>query len=1341
MVTAIFQRYLGREPTQRPTLDMRQLTQTAEVEGFGYKKANLDQVNELCKQNFGPYMLEVPQYAGIPSTVVQLLLKRHGLDVSARWTQLLQTHYPPGNEELRARVFQSKNFSPAFMEDCEELRQEITDAFREMASGNLEQLFEVAGLAFVIDGVKERQERLMVRSSGKEDTVELANAGGNTSVANVIPSPEEILQAIAQVVSSYFGERSLKQRAGANDPSLFDPVALTPVLIQRMIGERNPTALPKCGVLFTEDCESRSPNAREVRVTSGITVVQAAYGHNEGVVNGLIPVDTYYINEQRTLFPIIRPKTHRMMPTERSGELRLTENDPIKASTTALSLSAIQTLKNFSQTLEQFYGRPMDVEFVIEEPNKIYIVQARPLVHHTDNVTASYLLKPRQLPASHFVKGSTIGAAGGGIRVASSKEVVMASTIGRALDDFQALQNPQEIQVILVGRFAPATSHWATVFRLAGKPVLYTDQLSTVQSWLENPDARLLISPQQGLIVYQRAGAALTVNELQAQGLCAAGWVTYPAAALLSVCPELSSHEPSPNDWTPQICPALRDSQKWAQFQQGVGQLPVQEVFEALPNAQGEKLNMLLAILLFTIQRISENRALDPEQKATLARLQSHAFAYAKSIQQNGHFGPNDPQFGCKLLPIHFLKALFYAQADSDELVDGQSLALTLREIREEEAIASALEKQGIVLKNPLSLSLLRLNQFVIQPEIAQRYRHMIVLLDQSGKDKRLEAFASWFSRLKKLDLLVAWLNLVFPNEPDITQHLKAFRSQQLLLSSLAEKKAALQALKVSAFGDKRSFATQWQVLNQQVLEPAKNNLFAKNYHDADVLGKLATLAFMKQLVDKFDLAIKELEGAPVGTGPGEYTIEEKLKLFQTMLIGYQTLAQQWVNTFDLPAQTKARLIRCLDILENVLLDRVASELDLQFSRNFNVASFGSLSGATLGTQPKTLEDVFSGIHQELLIFLNLLNQEVMGNVLPMPSLMEKVTRTVPLGSRAGVVLNATGMTVFYTKPIRQHGVQYRLHQLAGSEKLTLTMTYSARNELQRWDHIAHLLLFLQIHGKFDVRDISISESGLEATFHLDNNDQLKTVEELFSAIEQYSTRAPDAALMRRRAKPPDSAQFDNPKKQLPVCNDRGRILQAFAAIGSGSLFFNEELREKLQRAVLADDPVAISLFKNAWSHERARNFLTDMSIELAAQGRHLEFIGQMGVRLLDARKWYEGIKLVKAVMEKNSQALPDDCVWKLLIIMASGSAEYFKEIPDILAREGGLAASLQKHLIPAWTSRDEKTRENAEKVMQFLSKNAERWITEGVKTVLRQLASANPAINAWYERIGINLK
>ena len=98
---------------------------------------------------------------------------------------------------------------------------------------------------------KERNALLMVRSTGREDSKELANAGGNESVSSVLPEINKISAAMGEVVASYFSERSIGQRLVAKDKKLFANPFM-PVLLQIMIGERSggSDVIPVSGVMF-----------------------------------------------------------------------------------------------------------------------------------------------------------------------------------------------------------------------------------------------------------------------------------------------------------------------------------------------------------------------------------------------------------------------------------------------------------------------------------------------------------------------------------------------------------------------------------------------------------------------------------------------------------------------------------------------------------------------------------------------------------------------------------------------------------------------------------------------------------------------------------------------------------------------------------------------------------------------------------------------------------------------------------------------------------------------------------------------------------------------------------
>jgi hypothetical protein len=83
---------------------------------------------------------------------------------------------------------------------------------------------------------------VMVRSTGIEDSAEIANPGGNEShPAN--NNSESIKKAIAKVVSSYFKPKSLSQCLASKGK--YPDEMFMPVLMQQMIGENQNDPIEK----------------------------------------------------------------------------------------------------------------------------------------------------------------------------------------------------------------------------------------------------------------------------------------------------------------------------------------------------------------------------------------------------------------------------------------------------------------------------------------------------------------------------------------------------------------------------------------------------------------------------------------------------------------------------------------------------------------------------------------------------------------------------------------------------------------------------------------------------------------------------------------------------------------------------------------------------------------------------------------------------------------------------------------------------------------------------------------------------------------------------------------
>lgn len=126
----------------------------------------------------------------------------------------------------------------ASLENTGEEESEIFDELQQLLRERYEPFLkkEVPGLEMrVIDEIG-KGKRVIVRSSGLEDFADTVNAGGNRSIPDV--DPQEIYEAISEVVISYFSPKVLKvlgptMLAGIHNPYEFK----CPVFIQELVGD------------------------------------------------------------------------------------------------------------------------------------------------------------------------------------------------------------------------------------------------------------------------------------------------------------------------------------------------------------------------------------------------------------------------------------------------------------------------------------------------------------------------------------------------------------------------------------------------------------------------------------------------------------------------------------------------------------------------------------------------------------------------------------------------------------------------------------------------------------------------------------------------------------------------------------------------------------------------------------------------------------------------------------------------------------------------------------------------------------------------------------------------
>jgi pyruvate,water dikinase len=263
-----------------------------------------------------------------------------------------------------------------------------------------------------------------VRSSATAEDLPDASFAGQQETFLNIRGIDAVLRAIHEVFASLYNDRAIAYRVHHG----FDheQVALS-AGVQRMVR----SDVGASGVIFTMDTESGFTDA---------VFVTAAYGLGEGVVQGAVNPDEWYVwkpglrnGTPAVLKRGVGAKATKMVFTEDPNVGKTTEFVDVDAADRArfsLSDDEVEELARLAVSIEEHYGRPMDIEWGKDGlDGQLYILQARPETVQSRRTGAS-LQRFRVdstvdgRSATVLVEGRAIGqkAGAGAVRILSSAE-------------------------------------------------------------------------------------------------------------------------------------------------------------------------------------------------------------------------------------------------------------------------------------------------------------------------------------------------------------------------------------------------------------------------------------------------------------------------------------------------------------------------------------------------------------------------------------------------------------------------------------------------------------------------------------------------------------------------------------------------------------------------------------------------------------------------------------------------------------------------------------------------------------------------------------------------------
>lgn len=305
-----------------------------------------------------------------------------------------------------------------------------------------------------------------VRSSATaEDTAGTSFAGMHDTYANVI-GDDAVLERIVDCWASLYGERVIAYRSSQGLRA--EPVIA--VVVQRLVDAA------RAGVLFTADPSTQNKSH---------VVIEGAFGLGEVVVSGQVEPDTYVVDKAgpRLLSARIGHQTHKLI-TSADGTVQRVDLPDAEADARVLSDEEVLDLGRLGIAVEEHYGSPQDVEWVLEG-GSTYLVQSRPITTLGADVgatTQAGTASSGDGPVLLQGLSASSGSASGAVRVLQSPSQAREMLDGEVL--VAPMTNPDWVPAIrraaaVVTDGGGMTCHAAIVSRELGVPCVVGARVAT----------------------------------------------------------------------------------------------------------------------------------------------------------------------------------------------------------------------------------------------------------------------------------------------------------------------------------------------------------------------------------------------------------------------------------------------------------------------------------------------------------------------------------------------------------------------------------------------------------------------------------------------------------------------------------------------------------------------------------------------------------------------------------------------------------------------------------------------------------------------------------------------
>ncbi len=1153
---------------------------------FGNKAANLMVLDRIVSSVSSPtFQTKVPPI--LPLSHAQIYAH-------------IQQHYPDFDKDWeRFTLLQGKEEGLQVLED---IRNTIRTLFQEHP--------------IQVDLSTLGEGPLMVRSTGREDTKEGAMAGANESIAGVASDPQEVSAAIGSVVASYLSEASMMQKliAGMN----IEEKPFMPVLLQVMVGEKPNTPIPAeglmvAGVSYTKEMAGE---------TKELTVVEAAFGHNEGVVNALIPTDTYYIYPDHPTHQIIAQKPDRLIANDASmGDSRFerSSNPAALAKKPALSPEQLQHMRKVSKAIHDAYGQPMDIEWVYDPTNKsFYVVQARPLVQR-------FRAEPgvvNQERLSQVAKGRMIVHRGGEpVILTDASQLIQRRNLDAALKEFLKPEVRGQIRAVVVEEMGSALSHAACVFRENGIPVLVASGIDAGAFRTKGTVA--VLDSQQALIgtiqseSFAGKEAAEVKTTLLEDNTLKPGWHKHPIGPDES----LQDYGLSAEDYGRLGHLLVTDV--------SVGDINLTNLFAKLssenPQEVKEAARLIVTRIAVTVKNLhtSETGLADSGK-----RLLSNALVILETMLQTEdrmqllHAARRlealcYQESSCRILECESIRTLLVSrkavmgfdrtplQLDaSDKTILTFLKHATLSKVSDEATVKALQEPMTDQEVDACVLVFRSIKPLLLDEASKARWEELTTKLVASRSRIANQLLIDLITQVEKAGILTEWLNLVVAESPVdmgsslglIVQWRDQWRSIRPIMNEVVQLKKNLTQLESAgaAWKNPRAFDALWHQMQSDVVAPLKTQIAA--LVGSKEQNKLLQAALHRVIIDGVEALDHSIKFARSDT---QEAVEPKVERFSTML---ETYLELMLQLFDaIPEENFStwtagictanprlggsasyrQLMRetITSTFEKIRLIRTAAQVEPSASANVmaQCVNSGALFSLNFFPDETTLEDMFTLCHQNMLAALDCFRPAYNTRLFPdslneVLSSIESIDEPIIYGqahlslhpSMTCQTVRYPIVTTVYNLPIKYHSGKITIEHNLIRGTTTLKFDVYGHNMNDRMDLIALLLASRSWNDGLQMTSIPMYDEGTK---------QLSCTLECSKDIKKVSTLILDAAVATLAGNfgtvpvlYPDALLTQNPQVLSVPIRNPGQLRQLLSSSTRGNIYVWDLVKQVFAR-------------------------------------------------------------------------------------------------------------------------------------------------------------------------------